>query len=259
MSRKDQYRVRSLEKALDLLNLFSQNSARLTATEIAEKLNTRAGTIYPTLKTLEHYGYLERDEQKRYRLGLRFLEKGRIILAQLDIRELAQPHLKRLAKQCQANAHLAILNEWRIMYLHREEGYPTITLTDIVGRTVPAYCTALGKVLLAYLDENSLSQFFNAEQFQALTPNTITDRNVFLHELERTRERGYAVDNEEFHEGVMCVAAPVHNYRTDVVAAVSISLPRSRISDQSKQDGYAEHVLETARRISQDQGYTDSG
>lgn len=254
-----EYRVSSLERALALLDIFSASEAALSGSELAERLDTRAGTIYPTLRTLQRYGYLERDEQKRYRLGLKFLEKGRIILNQLDVRNIAEPHLTRLAKDCKANAHLAVLYEGHVMYLHREEGYPSITIRDIVGSSVPAHCTALGKVLLAHLDDSVLDSFLCTQELQPLTPNTITDRELLRDKLRKIKQRGYAIDNEEFHEGVVCVAAPVRDYRGRVSSAISISLPRSRFADPDEREHLIQQVTATAVLISRDQGFEDLG
>lgn len=252
---KRQYRVSSLERALDLLEVFSDKEAALTGSELAERLNTRAGTIYPTLKTLEEYGYLQRDEGKRYHLGFKFLEKGKIILDQLDLREVAEPHLRRLAEESQANAHLAVLYNGQVMYLDREEGYPTTTIRDIVGRSAPAYCTALGKVLLANLDESILGSFLQAQELRPLTPNTITDHAELEEELQKTRARGYAIDREEFHEGVVCIAAPARDYQGRVTSAISISFPRSRFSNSEDREPLIQQVVHTARLISSAQGF----
>ena len=250
-----QYNVSSLEKAFALLDLFTAEEAALSVSELAKRLHTRASTIYPTLRTLQKHGYLQQDEQKRYRLGLKFLEKGRIILDQLDIRTVAQPHLRRLAEACQANAHLAVLHEGRVIYLHREEGHPSLTIQDIIGYSAPAHCTALGKVLLAHLDPGALEAFLEAYELRPLTPNTITDREQLKDELVRVRAQGYAVDNEEFHEGVVCVAAPVHDYRDRVAAAISISLPRSRFADQAARMACVRRVQDAARSISEEMGF----
>jgi DNA-binding IclR family transcriptional regulator len=244
----------SLEKAFTILELFDRENEKLGLTEIAKRLNTRPGTLYPVLYTLEKHGYLKRNDNKKYSLGLKFLEKGNLILEQLDIRDQAKPHLRELADRCGANAHLAVLYDWKVMYLHREEGYPSVIIKEIVGRRVPAYCTALGKVLLAYLNDEELADFFAKEKLKPLTPNTITDPERLKEELSKVRKRGYAIDNEEFHEGNMCIAAPVRNYQGKVVGSVSISLPKSKFSSEYD---YIKEVRDAATNISKDLGFSE--
>ena len=248
-----EYINKSLEKALSIIELFSLKEKKLSATEIARRLDTTPGAIYPLLHTLERHGYLERDGSKKYSLGLKFLERGNLILQQLDVQDKAKPYLRELADTLKVNAHLAVLYEGKVLYLHREEGYPSVIIKEVVGRQVPAYCTALGKVLLAAMPEGELEGFLRSERLEPLTPNTITDPRELREELERVRDQGYAIDNEEFHEGNMCVAAPVRNYQGKVVAAISISFPKVKFP--SNKETYIRRVKEAAVMISQDLGF----
>ncbi|MGQ9734975.1 MAG: IclR family transcriptional regulator, partial [Candidatus Bipolaricaulia bacterium] len=211
------------DATFSILELFGPTVERLSATEIARRLGTVPGVIYPILYTLERYGYLERDGNKKYSLGLKFLERGNLILQQLDLRDKAKPYLKELANTYNVNAHLAVLYDWKVMYLHREEGYPSVIIKEVVGQRVPAYCTALGKVLLASLEERDLETYLAQEELKPLTPKTISDPLRLREELKRVREQGYAIDNEEFHEGNMCVAAPIRNHLRETLGAISVS------------------------------------
>lgn len=239
-----EYINKSLERALSIIELFNLREGKLSATEIARKLNTTPSAIYSLLYTLERHGYLERDGNKKYSLGLKFLERSNLILQQLDVQDKAKPHLRELADTLKVNAHLAVLYNNKVLYLHREEGYPSVIIKEVVGRQVPAYCTALGKVLLAALPEEELRKFLEEEKLEPLTPNTITDPRELERELRKVREQGYAIDDEEFHEGNMCIAAPVRNYQGKVIAAISISFPKVKFS--SNKESYIEKVKEAA-------------
>lgn len=243
----------SLAKALAVLDLFNEKDTKLTLTEIAQRMGTRPGSIYPIVYTLLKFGYLERDaETKKYSLGLKILALANQILSSLDIRERAKPVLKKLARELEANAHLAVLYEDEVLYLDREEAAPSVVIPSVIGRRVPPHCTALGKVLLAHNPE-ALERILAKGPLPALTPNTITNPEVLRRELERVRTQGYAVDWEEFHEGNICVAAPVRNYRGRVVAAISVSLTKARLT-RDPLDRFVQGVLKGGMEISAEMG-----
>lgn len=250
---RERYLNTSLAKALTVLDLFNGARNGLTLTEVARATGVRPGSIYPIVHTLKRFGYLDRDpETKRYRLGLKFLVQAHHILGSLDIREQAKPVLRRLARETAANAHLAILYEDEVLYLDREEAAPSVVIPSVIGRRVPAHCTALGKVLLAHTPEVA-ERVLGREKLPALTSHTLTDQSVLKQELERVKARGYAVDWEEFHEGNVCVAAPVRNYRGTVVAAVSVSLVKTRL-DGEPLEGFIRAVAAGAQEISRAMG-----
>lgn len=248
------YVNKSLQRALRVLEVFSSHSKELTATEIANALETLPGTIYPTLSTLEHCGYLVRDENKRYSLGLKLLERANLVLAKIDLRSAAQPHLRRAAQEHGVNTHLAVLYDDSVMYLHREEGFPSVIIREVIGQRVPAYCTALGKVLLSTLPEERIEAYLQATILDPVTPFTITDPGRLRGELRTIGERGYAVDNEEFHEGSLCVAAPVRDYQGKAIAAVSLSVAKSNAAGGRLQS-FVDVILDNAQRISQALGH----
>ncbi len=251
---EERYVNKSLRRALQVLEVFEHGSAELTATEIANQLGTLPGTIYPTLYTLERHGYLTRDQNKRYALGLKLLERANLVLGRLDLRDVAQATMREIASRYNVNTHLAVLYDQSVMYLHREEGYPSVIIKEVVGQRVPAYCTALGKVLLAALPEEALADYLGQVELRALTPYTICDRERLRGELRTVLEQGYAVDNEEFHEGSLCIAAPVRDYRGEAIAASSLSVPKS-IASGGQLVRFVSIIREAAGRISQDLGF----
>ncbi len=254
----DRYVNKSLGRALAVLDVFQSPGDKLTATEVARKLGVRyVGTLYPILTTLECGGYLVRDQHKRYALGLKFLERANLVLQRLDLRDVAQETLRQVAEQHTVNTHLAVLYGNSVMYLHREEGYPSVIIKEVVGQRVPVYCTALGKVLLASLDDAEMEQCMSEVELQPLTPYTITDAARLREELRRVRAQGYAVDNEEFHEGSLCVAAPVHDYQGKVIAAVSLSVPKPLAAGGGLAQ-FTETIRAAAANISARLGYSEA-
>jgi len=249
---------KSLDRGLRILDLFDESRTSLTASEIAAVLGTTPATLYPTLHTLCAHAYLIRDDRKRYRLGMKLLERSGQVLAQSDVRRVARPHLKELARNHQVTADLAILYGTEVLYLEREVGHPTAILSEVVGRRVPAHCTSLGKALLAFLPDPERDELVRSLNLEPYTPGTIIDPEKLLQELAETRKRGYALDIEEFHRGIACVGAPVWSHGGRVVAAISLMLP---VDDRIRNRECAEEaaaVVETATTISNELGYVPS-
>lgn len=249
----DRYLRTSLKKAFQVLDLFSTETTSLRLSDISKLLNVSSSSLFPTLYTLEQFGYLKRDGNRRYSLGLKLLERTNVLLNSLDLRDKAKPHLKDLADTCQANAHLAIRNGWNVLYLEREVASPDVVFSHILGRQAPVHCTALGKALIAHEPDEIVQDFLNDAELAANTPNTIVDPRHLQTALTEIGSQGYAVDNEELHEGVMCVAAPVFDYENQVIAAVSISFPKTETMTQQL-EYLAECTTEAAREISRSMG-----
>jgi len=252
--RTPRYNATSLARALTILDLFEPSTPTLSATQIARRLRVRPGSLYPALSTLERFGYLERRPDKRFRLGLKLLERGHTILQHLDVYERAKPALRALADSLSANAHLAVPHQGQVLYLCREEALPGLVFPSIVGRLVPAHCTALGKVLLAHLSPSERRDFLAGQPLEKRTSKTIVTLRRLEAELAKVVRRGYATDHEELYEGLTCVAAPVRDHAGEVVAAISVSLPRSRMT-AARTDRVAQKVISTAKIISSGMGY----
>jgi len=245
---------KSVDRALRLLDLFDGNRAALTASELAALLETTRVTLYPTLNTLLARGYLDRDEQGRFVLGMKVVERGGEKLAHLDIRRVAQERLRDLARSLDANAHLATLHGNEVLYLEREEGRPAVTLREIVGRRVSPHCTALGKALLAFLRPGDRERIARSLDYIPHTPRTISNAEDYLRDLDAVRERGYALEIEEFHLGSACIAAPIRRLDGRIAGAISVSMA---VSDLEAGDvpQRAALVIGAADAISNDLGH----
>lgn len=248
------YTNSSLQKALRILDLFSIETAELSVTHIARLLGVNPSSLYPILGVLTQFRYLEQNKDtKKYRLGIRLLEKSFIVLAQFDIRDRASPFLEELRAATGENVHLAILDEGDVVYIDRKETRPTLPIESKVGKRVPAYCTALGKVLLAWADDTQW-QCVIRKGFRAFTEHTITDAQRLKAALEAVRAQGYAIDDEEFQTGGFCISAPLRDYRGVVVAAVSVSLAKAQ-ADERRIADVTSKVLATAAKISNALGH----
>jgi DNA-binding IclR family transcriptional regulator len=224
----------TLDKGLRILELLAEDEARhgLTLTEIGRALGMHRSTLFRFLATLKARGYLERDPvSDRYRLGTRVLTLSGAFLDALDIRDAARPELEKLCAETQELVHLATLDHDEVVTIERIAGRQPVSLQTGIGERRPAYCTASGKAILAYLPADQLDGIL-ARGMPVHTPRTITSPTRMREHLARVRRCGYAVDDEERIEGVRCVASPVFGHDGAVVAAVSVAAPSHRAPDE---------------------------
>lgn len=245
----------SLEKSLRVLELFNLETQHLSLSEIARCIGATPGGLYPIVQTLLNHGFLEKDlDSKHYRLGLAILERANYVLSSLDVRERAKPVLKSLASELQVNAHLAVRYEDEVLYLDREEASSGVVFPSIIGRRVPLHCTALGKAFLAS-DPTAREEDIAKLDLLQITPKTITTPMRLRAELEKVYRQGYAIDDEEFHLGQLCIAAPVTDYQGRVVAAISISLTKARLETEPLK-GFIDEIVRGGASLSRSIGYT---
>lgn len=249
------YPIKVLNKTFSILEILLQHGSAMNMTEISGKLKLYPSTIHRILDTLKYWGYVEQDSHtQKYQLGLKVLELGMTKLHQMDLAKEATPYLKELVKQCNETIHLGVLEDDEVMYLAKEESSQTIRMISYVGKRAPLHCTALGKVLLAYMPEEKRRKILQYKGLPRLTERTITDKGELEKELAKIREQGFALDREEHEKDIRCIAAPIRNYQGDVVAAISISSPVFRI-DVNTQDNLKKALLETTKKISKRLGY----
>jgi len=254
---KPNYPIKVLDKSLSVLELLLRQNSAMNMTELSEKLGFYPSTVHRILDTLKCRGYVEQDSHtQKYQLGLKVLELGMAKLHQMDLVREATPHLKELVNQCNETVHLGVLEEGEVLYLAKEESSQTIRMISYVGKRAPLHCTALGKVLLAYLSTNERKKILGEKVLPRLTDNTITDKRELEKELSKIRKQGFALDREENEKDVRCIAAPIRNYQGEVIAAISISSPIFRI-DKNTQNNLKGALLERSRKISKRLGYND--
>lgn len=246
------YLNKSVDKALSILELFNENE-ELTAQEIVQEMDSSAGSIYPTLHTLQKYGYLRRNDDKQYRLGLRFLAKAELLLERTNLRQQAEPHLKQLRDKTDATIHLGVRAGDEIVYIDKYDPSGPLRMYSAVGKKVPAHATGLGKALIAHLPSDDLFDLVDEKSLQKFTSNTIIDTEKLQKELQQIRNQGYAIDNAEHEQEIRCVAAPIFDHTHQVIAAVSLAVPAAQVN-RSELESYIEPVKNTAQRITEKMG-----
>ena len=252
------YRVQVLERAVDILQVLSEDSHELGACEVAERLSLHKSTTHRLLMVLDHHRLIRRNsETGKYALGLRLFELGTRAVRGLQLREQAQSFLDELARETGETAHISVFDNGEMVSVAYAEGSRSMRMPATVGRRTPAYCSAVGKAMLAFLPGAALDDVL-ARPLRARTAKTLVTRAALDADLRQVRLRGYAVDNEEIEKGLRCVGGPVWNYTGDVVAAISVAGPAFRIT-KSRVPAVARAVLATTRGLSTELGHRPSG
>ena len=253
------YRIQAIERAVSILNVFSMDTPELGVTEIAERVGLHKSTVHRFMVNLEAAGFVERNARTgRYRLGLHIFELGGLVMQQMNLWDEALPFLESLVRDTGETGHLAVLDGGEAIYIERVEARRALRVPSAIGRGYPAHATNLGKVLLADLPPERVSEIIAERGLAAFTPNTITDPDELFAELERIRERGYAVDDEEYDEGLRCIGAGVRDHSGHVVSALGIGGPVTRVTPE-RVDELAELVMAAARGLSRRLGAHQSG
>jgi IclR family transcriptional regulator, pca regulon regulatory protein len=222
----------SLERGLSVLSIFRGDRALLGNTEIARELGLGVSTTHRYIATLARLGYLEQDPgSRRYRLGFRVVDLGFAAINSMEIRQIASPHLQRLSNETGFTVNMAILDGIEIVYVDRyrstRPGQRQIDLNLHVGARLPAYCTSLGKALLAYLNPEERRRLVESMTFTPMGPNTFTTVAALNAELDGVRLSGLAASNEELAYGLRSIAVPVRGASGEVVAAINLSFHTS--------------------------------
>jgi DNA-binding IclR family transcriptional regulator len=224
--------IQSVERALTILSLFNEHATELKITDISKQMGLSKSTLHSLLKTLQLHGYIDQNpENGKYRLGMKLVERGHFVVGSMDIRQKAKSWLTELSQQTGQTTHLGILDGHEGVYIEKIEGKLAAIAYSRIGRRLPVHATAIGKVLIAWLDEKLLDNLLDGYQYTRFTPSTIESREALMNALAQTRVQGYALDSEENEQGVRCVAVPVWNHESRVIAALSLSTLTSRVDD----------------------------
>ena len=252
------YKVQALDRAFAVLDLLGESGTPLGLAQVATSLQLHKSTAHRFLMVLEKHRMVERTAGGKFRLGLKLFDLGNRAIEQYDLRERAQPHLRRLVAETEETAHLCILEGTHVIYIDKIEPARSVRMITRIGASNPVHCTSVGKAILAFLPEERITDILGRLRFERYTSNTISTVEALRAEIEKTRRRGYAVDDEEFEEGLRCIAVPVLDAQRLPVAAVSVSGPSFRVTAQ-KLPAIANHLLQCVRGISVDMGFVPNG
>lgn len=247
------YRIKSLDKALTILELIVSEGRELSITEISQRLGMGKGSVHRFLSTLKSHKFVQQDAaSKEYSVGVRALELASSVQKEPLLRKVMLPILKKLSIQCKEATNAGLLDYDEIVYLIHIESEESLRFSISVGTRWPAYCTAMGKILLAALDDALLREMFASRgELRMLTDKPPITFDQLMDTLREVRQSGLAYDHEEAVLGVSCLAAPVRSFKGQVVSAISVSGPTVRMQGQRWAE-LTEMLLAAAAEISQE-------
>jgi len=254
---KVNYLIQSVSHALDILESFTKTDKELGVTELSKRLGLHKNNVFRLLATLEHRGYIEQNkETENYRLGPKTLQIGSIFIEQRECRRQARPILEGLMAATNETAVVAVLRANKVIYMDSVEAERTVRAISRIGAMLPAHCTAVGKAQLSLLAAEEIEKLYQDTVLEQMTQRSLKTRDALVADLARTRERGYAVENEECDADVRSVAAPVRDFSKNVVAAIGIIAPAHRLTDQQlQQDGVIARLQEAVLALSRKLGF----
>lgn len=224
--------VEAVRRALNILCCFGPARPEIGVTDVARELGMHKSTVHRLLNTLHSEGFVHQVENGRYALTWKVLQLSAAVAARRGIHEAVLQVLEPLVAQTGETAHLGILDGDRVLYVEKVESSHQLRMPSAVGRHVMLHSTALGKVLGAGLDSQTVRRILHQAPLERFTDATLTEPDDVLAALDRVRADGYAIDNEEIEQGLMCVAAPVLEALGATCAAISIAGPASRVSSR---------------------------
>ncbi|WP_447003405.1 IclR family transcriptional regulator [Saccharothrix isguenensis] len=243
----------SLDRALTLVGELATGPKTLD--ELSGAIDVHKSTAMRLLRTLESHRFVQREGVHHYRLGTALFDLANRALEERDVRRSAESALRDLNTRTGYTVHLASYEGGEVIYIDKYDSTHPMRMYSCIGRRAPLHCTAVAKVLLSDLPEPRRREVAHTIDYVPLTANTITSPDAYLAELDRVRTAGYAVDNAEHEDFIHCIAAPVRGARGEVVAAVSLSVPKVLLDF----DGLLAHLpdlLATARAASVECGWS---
>lgn len=255
-AKNERYLINSVLRAAQILESFSMDKPAYTNAEFSKRLNLNRSTVTRLLYSLEEAGLLERKANSgHYVLTHKLFQIGSVYINLTSLPKEARPHLSQLVSRCNETAHLGLLDGFEVLYIEKVECTRPVRMMSFIGGRLPAYCTGIGKIFLAHLDEEALRTFFQTIELKPFTPRTITDASELRRHLARIRDQGYAIDNAEREPEVKSIAAPVRDKTGKVVAGISLAGPAYRMTEERIAGEFIPAVRKTAKDISERLGY----
>ncbi len=244
--------VSSLAKGLKVLELLSENEA-MSVSEVAKKLGYNRAGSHRFLATLKELGYLEKTAENRYRLTFKIFRMGTRVADRFKIRQTARPLMSELSQAFRETINLGYLDGVEVLHIDKIESPEVLRMDSPLGSRAPAYCTALGKTILAFLPDAEINRILETIDLKPHGPRTITSKAALNKELDKIRNRGYAVDNEELSKGLRCVAAPIFDHTGTCRFSISVAGPVSRVTS-ARVNEIQKAVRRVCRTLSQEMG-----
>ncbi len=222
--------ILAVDRALVILKFLARTKNDIGVRDISRELGYSPAVTQKIFNTFKAHGFVQQNlDTQRYQLGIGALNVGLAVLEQTDLLKVARPMMVELTNNTEETTFLALQDEFRTVYIDRVKSPHPIRMDAEIGAHRPMNCTAVGKILLAFGPHGTVSDAFDSGEFVKSTENSIIDYKMFEMELERVREQGYAIDNEEYNSEAMCIAAPIFGPNGRICAAITTSGPSFRI------------------------------
>lgn len=242
--------VLSLARGLKILESFEGHRDGLTVSELARISGLSRAAVRRILLTLAQLGYAE-DTGRSFRLKTRVLKLGFSYLSSTSLPSIAQPVLESITETLHESSSLSVLDGDQIVYLARSATKRVMSVGLSVGSRLPAYCTSMGRILLAALPDAELEVFLNRVELKPLTPKTVTNKTVWAEIIRRIRSDGFALTDEELELGLRSIAVPIRTRQNRIVAAMNVGVHAARVSAAEMVHRYLPHLRESAQSLSQ--------
>ena len=247
---KKGYFAPSVKKAFEILKLISYKKQGMGISEIARELRIAKSTVHGMTSALEESGAIRRDpETKTYTLGFTLFELGRLAYSKIDLKDIARPVMNELVETTQVSAFLGVLNWDHVTIIDMVEPRTELKITSPIGTTIPLLAGAAGKVFLAMMDEEQAAELVRSRGLTSYTPHSITDPETYIQEIRAVKDRGFAVDDEEYLLGVRAAAAPIRGADQSISAIWTVGFKASL--DEEKMSALAERTRDAGRAIRQ--------
>jgi len=255
--RKNKKPVKSLIKALRILDALGDCPSGLGITELSDALKAPKSTVHRLIATLEAVGYSVFDPPtSKYMLGTKLARLGEQLNHQSSLLMFGVPALERLTRECREASHLAIMEGTEVVYISREESKEPMRISFAMGHRAPAHCTALGKVFLAGLSDTEIRILYaNVRKLERMTPQTKINMAQILAEIAVIRREGIAYDNEEYMPGLRCMAAPIKDFSSRTIAAMSLSMFKHKMTAQ-RRAFFKNALFRASSDLSEKMGYS---
>src|SRR6516162_3554873 len=258
MTGKRTYNITSLQRGLRLLHLFGRTAKGVPAAEVAKASGLPVSTVHRFLANLETAGFLNCDDAGNYHLGIACVSLGQAAREQLDIRRVSLRHLEELNRRTRETVHLTVRHGLSAVYLEKLESPEPLRIYSRIGASVPLFCTAVGKVMLAYVEDGEQEKVLNQLELRRFTENTVGSIQELQAQLQRVRKDGYACDLEEHEPHIRCIAAPIWDHAGLVNASLSVTGPAVRMPPTRLRE-IAPLIREAGMNISRDLGFQTAG
>ncbi|MFC0273305.1 IclR family transcriptional regulator [Metabacillus herbersteinensis] len=250
-----QSKNKTVVRSMDVLNLFLTHS-RLSLSEMVQFSGMPKTSVYRMVTAFEEMGFLEKDEEGNYSLGLLFLQFGQLVSERLDIRQIALPVMQRLRDEVGEAVNLIVQDGEEAIYIEKLETKQAVGLFTKVGRRSPLYAGACSRIILAFLPNDEREDYLNRIELRPMASGTITDKTKLLPMLEESRKLGYTLSRSELADHTCAIAAPIFNNNGQIVAGISIAGINVNFQEE-KLPLLIEKVKSAADELSQKLGYVE--